>query len=423
MDAMPETSPPPAARVADLVAALRPEGSAAPDVARVVMWAREGRVRVGTGGWTVLVDGPDRLGRLSALWRAAVVGRADPAAPALAWVSSTFAEDSPEPSVLRVPARVLEADAHGLRPVPSRMDVDALAAAVAQDGRARLLADGAVPLPAADPRGWDDAGYADGVRTVLARMADSAGALGKVVVSRSDVVPASEGRLWEALERLRAEYPQTWVFAVGGLLGATPEMLATRRDGVVSSRVLAGSVPRGQDADDDARRRAHLASDPRLRAEHTWAAASVLVALAPVVELEDADPAPTVLTLPNVHHLATDVRGRLRASEGTVLDVVARLHPTAAVGGTPRADALAVIRAVEPVDRGRYAGPVGWLDEAGDGEIALALRCGQQVVGADGAPAMRLQAGGGIVPGADPDEEVAEVRVKLLPMRRALGVD
>ena len=413
------SAPSPSAAALAARASDRPDGTA-PAVARALVWAREGRVRVGAGGWTVQLTGPHRLARLSAIWRAAVAARPDPAAPALAWISSVFDDASPAPAVLRVPARVLEAGPGDAAPaeVPAYMTEDALRDAVAGDVRARLLPDGDVPLLPEDPAvAWDDAGYAAGVREVLDRMAASDGALGKVVVSRTDTVPADDAALWGVVEALRAAYPQTWTFAVGGLVGATPEMLATRRCGEVSSRVLAGSAPRGTDAAEDARHREHLAADPRLAAEHRWAARSVVEALAPVVELEDQDPAPEVLTLPNVHHLSTSVRGRLRSAEGTVLDVVAPLHPTAAVGGTPREAALAVIRDVEPVDRGRYAGPVGWLDETGDGEIALALRCGQQVPGG-----VRLQAGGGMVPGAVPEEEVTEIRAKFLPMRRALGV-
>ena len=149
-------------------------------------------------------------------------------------------------------------------------------------------------------------------------------------------------------------------------------------------------------------------------------------ALADVVDLDEAHPEPSVLTLPNVHHLATSVTGRLTGGEGTVLDVVARMHPTAAVGGTPTDAAVEVIGRVEPVDRGRYAGPVGWLDQDGDGEIALALRCAQQVRAAEPDPdlsaVMRLHAGGGIVAGAVAEEEVAEIGAKFSPMRRALGL-
>lgn len=404
----------------DLGAAAAGDPEAAvPPFARAVLWAHGDTAWRGEGGWTVLLEGPDRLRRLSALWQAAVAGRPDPAAPVRGWVSSTFAEDSVEPAVLRVPARLRRSTPAGVREVPQHVDEGALAAAVAADGRARLLPDGAVPLPAdAAARAWDDAGYAAGVGALLERMAASGGALAKVVISRTMTVPAEDADLWRAIGALRREYPQTWVFAVGGLLGATPEVLATRHGGLVGSRVLAGSVPRGADEAQDAELRARLASDPRLAEEHRWAARSVLDALAPVVELADEDPAPTVLTLPNVHHLATSVRGRLRDGRGTVLDVVAALHPTAAVGGTPTSEAVRVIREVEPVDRGRYAGPVGWLDQDGDGEIALALRCGQQVAGG-----VRLQAGGGMVPGAVPEEEVAEIRAKFLPMRRALGVE
>ena len=393
--------------------------AAVPPFARAVLWAHGGAAWRGDEGWTVLLDGPDRLRRLSALWQAAVAGRADPAAPVRGWVSAPFADDSVEPAVLRVPARLRRSTAAGVRDVPQHVDAAALAAAVDADGRACLLPDGDVPLPAdTSGRAWDDAGYAAGVRELLERMAASDGALAKVVISRTVTVPADDADLWRAIGALRREYPQTWVFAVGGLLGATPEILATRHAGLVGSRVLAGSLPRGADEAEDAALRARLASDPRLGEEHRWAARSVLDALAPVVDLADEDPAPTVLTLPNVHHLATSVRGRLRDGRGTVLDVVAALHPTAAVGGTPTPEAVRVIREVEPVDRGRYAGPVGWLDQDGDGEIALALRCGQQVPGG-----VRLQAGGGMVPGAVPEEEVTEIRAKFLPMRRALGID
>lgn len=419
---MPVSTPSSApARLADLLTRLAASEEEVP-FARAVVWAHGDAVQLGDGGWTVLLHGPDRLARLSALWQAAVAGRPDPAADARAWISAPFADDSPEPAVLRVPARLLHADAHGVREVAQHVDADALAAAVAGDPDARLTAGGEVPLPADDSaRAWDDAGYADGVRQVLALMAaagEGGDALEKVVISRTLTLPAGDAELWTGLEALRADYPQTWVFAVGGLMGATPEILATRHAGTVTSRVLAGSVPRGATEEEDAALRARLAGDARLGHEHRWAARSVVDALAPVVELEDADPAPTVLTLPNVHHLATAVRGRLRDGRGTVLDVVSALHPTAAVGGTPRAAAVRVIGDVEPVDRGRYAGPVGWLDQTGDGVIALALRCGQQVPGG-----VRLHAGGGLVPGAEPAEEVTEVHAKLMPMRRALGLD
>ena len=116
-----------------------------------------------------------------------------------------------------------------------------------------------------------------------------------------------------------------------------------------------------------------------------------------------------------VAHLATPIRGRLAAPAPSALELARRLHPTPAVGGTPRAAALDAIRALEGFDRGRYAGPVGWVDARGDGEWAIALR-GAEL---DGARA-RLVAGAGIVAGSDPDAEWAETQAKLEPMLRAL---
>jgi menaquinone-specific isochorismate synthase len=141
----------------------------------------------------------------------------------------------------------------------------------------------------------------------------------------------------------------------------------------------------------------------------------VIDGLARVLTLENSEPEPFVLELPNILHLATDVVGTPTGQVG-LLDVVDGIHPTAAVGGTPTDAALAIIADLETHDRGRYAGPVGWLDAAGDGEIGLALRCGQ----VDGH-SIRLYAGGGIVAGADPAAELAETEGKLRPMREALG--
>lgn len=417
--------------------------------ADAVVWVQGEKALVGAGGWTVLLTGKDRLRRISELWSRSVKATPQtgtlamipvPAAEAdeprpepgqRAWVAGTFTDASPEPAVLRIPTHWTEQTPQGVRLFVQEVSATALRAAVAVDEAAELAPHGHMPLPAADPeRAWDDAGYAEGVRAVLERLGkrvedpEATGEiLRKVVISRTETVPADEDALWAALDQLREAYPQTWVFAVGGLLGATPEMLATRHDGAVESLVLAGSVPRGATVRADEAAKEHLAADRRMADEHHWAARSVWEALTPVLEMDDSKFMPHVLTLPNVHHLATRISGRLKAAGGTVLDVVTRMHPTAAVGGTPTPDAVRVIAEVEPVDRGRYGAPVGWVDGSGDGEIALALRCGQAVQAADGSTAVRLHAGGGIVPGADPAEEVTEIGVKFQPMRRALGVD
>jgi menaquinone-specific isochorismate synthase len=130
--------------------------------------------------------------------------------------------------------------------------------------------------------------------------------------------------------------------------------------------------------------------------------------------------APFVLHLSNVMHLATDVAGVL-ADDTSSLALAAALHPSAAVCGTPAAVADAVIAELEHMDRGRYAGPVGWMDASGDGEWGIALRCGR--LDPDDGSRMRLYAGCGIVAGSVPEDEVAESDAKFVPMRDALSRD
>ena len=128
--------------------------------------------------------------------------------------------------------------------------------------------------------------------------------------------------------------------------------------------------------------------------------------------------APYVLELPDVYHLASDISGTMR-SGATSLRLAAALHPSAAVCGTPTEPAARLIDELEGMDRGRYAGPVGWMDASGDGDWGIALRCGEL---ADDRHSMRLFAGGGIVAASDPQAELAETEVKLTAMRHALGL-
>ncbi|GEL16364.1 isochorismate synthase [Pseudonocardia asaccharolytica] len=211
---------------------------------------------------------------------------------------------------------------------------------------------------------------------------------------------------------LARRYPTCWAFAVDGLVGATPELLLRRSGDVVSSRVLAGTIWPGEDADlDDA-----LLTSAKDRWEHALAVDSLTDALRRYCTELVAPQAPSTLTLHNVSHLASDVSGRLDAtSPATLLQLAEAVHPTAAVGGTPRDLAVSLIAELEGMDRGRYAGPVGWVDAAGDGELGIALRCAQL----DGCTA-RLFAGCGIVADSDPDTEVREAAAKLLAVREAL---
>ncbi|WP_425487552.1 isochorismate synthase [Microbacterium immunditiarum] len=276
------------------------------------------------------------------------------------------------------------------------------------------------------PGALDPAGYQDAVRAALDAIA--AGEVGKVVLARDLVGTIPAGSDIRRLARALAnDYPDTWTYAVDGLIGASPETLVTVSGGAVTARVLAGTIPRGTDADDDAHASEELAHSAKNIDEHRYAVESVLEVLRPYTrELRAADE-PYTLELPNLWHLATDVAGELH-DHASALDLVEALHPTAAVAGTPTDAAVELIRRLEPFDRGRYAGPVGWVDAHGDGEWAIALRCAQIGAGpvrrhaeySDTIPVI-AHAGAGIVAGSDPEAELIETRVKFRPIVDALA--
>jgi menaquinone-specific isochorismate synthase len=216
------------------------------------------------------------------------------------------------------------------------------------------------------------------------------------------------------LSRLAERFPGCYTFACAELVGATPELLIRRTGDRIDSLVLAGTTARGTDAADDQARAAALLGSAKDREEHSYAAEMVRDALAPLCAELSVAAVPELLTLSNVLHLASPVHGRLDG-ERSVLDVLAALHPTPAVGGTPTAVAMDLIRELEVMDRGRYAGPVGWIDGRGDGEWGIALRCAE----IDGARA-RLFAGCGIVADSDPRAELAEAQTKFRAMQYAL---
>lgn len=276
------------------------------------------------------------------------------------------------------------------------------------------------------PGALDPEGYQAAVRAALEAIA--AGEVGKVVLARDLVgtVPANAD-LRRLVRALATGYLDTWTFAVDGLIGASPETLVTVSGGEVTARVLAGTIPRGADNEGDAAASFRLAHSGKDLDEHQYAVQSVLDALAPHVSTLRADEEPFALELPNLWHLATDVAGEI-ADHASALDLVAALHPTAAVAGTPTDAAIEVIRRIEPFDRRRYAGPVGWVDAHGDGEWAIALRCAQ--IGADPVRGFAeysdtmpvvAHAGAGIVAGSDPETELLETRVKFRPIVDALA--
>ncbi len=246
----------------------------------------------------------------------------------------------------------------------------------------------------------------------------ASGELEKVVLAR-DLLACADSPVdvrWP-LRQLAAGYPACWTFHVDGLLGATPEMLVRLERGLVTSRVLAGTIRRTGDDAHDLALSGSLARSSKDLEEHEYAVRSVADALAPHCSSTNVPDSPFVLHLPNVMHLATDVTGVVRDGASS-LALAAALHPSAAVCGTPTEAARELIRELEGLDRGRYAGPVGWIDADGDGEWGIALRCA--AVDPQDPARLQLFAGCGIVAGSDPEAELAESAAKLVPMRDAL---
>jgi menaquinone-specific isochorismate synthase len=241
------------------------------------------------------------------------------------------------------------------------------------------------------------------------------GQIEKVVIARDLEAALPESfDIRASLKKLSAQYPTCWVYSVDGIFGASPELLVRVSNSQVSARVLAGTAARGTDPGVDQAISVALASSSKNTAEHAFAVNSLVNSLKQFCAQVDADPAPFSLALPNVWHLASDVHGVLKEN-ASVLDVAAVLHPTAAVAGTPTSAAQEIISELEQNDRGRYAGPVGWIGADGDGEWAIALR-GAEIVDSH----LRAFAGCGIVAQSDPEAELSETELKFRPIKESL---
>ncbi|CAN5176583.1 chorismate-binding protein [soil metagenome] len=381
-------------------------------------WVRGGQ---GLVGWGVAaraqVTGSGRFGAAQDWWdslsRHAVV-RDDIQLPGTGLVTfGSFAFLDSGQSTLVVPQvvvghRMVAGEAHWwvttatVASITGPVDLVASDPPVAPSGLA--FADGAM----------SGAQWARRVSLAVERIASSP--LEKVVLAR-DLIATATGDIdvrWP-LQQLAASYPSCWTYQVDGLFGATPEMLLRRERGLVTSRVLAGTIRRTGDDEHDLALAGALARSSKDLEEHEYAVRSVASALARYCSSMNVPETPFVLHLPNVMHLASDVAG-VGSHAASSLQLAAALHPSAAVGGTPTDLAVRTLDELESMDRGRYAGPVGWMDADGDGEWGLALRCGVLT-----GTRVRLFAGCGIVAGSDPEAELAEAQAKFIPVRDALG--
>ncbi len=379
-------------------------------------WVHGGDGIIGWGHCTTFTaSGPNRFEAAAMWWRElseTSVVRDEvglPGSGLLAFGSFAFSDNS-HTSTLVVPEVIvgrrggiswLTTIGTGITVQPTLVEADAPAAPVGT-----RFNDGAV-----DSTVWQQI-----VAAGIAEIAD--GRLDKIVLAR-DVEARLDAPLdvrWP-LAKLARDYPNCWTFHIDGFFGSTPELLVRLERGLITSRVLAGTIRRTGDDDHDSALAGTLARSSKDLEEHEYAVRSVAEALAPHCTSMNVPESPFVLHLPNVMHLATDVTGVIK-DDASVLSLAASLHPSAAVGGTPTKVAIELIDQIENLDRARYAGPVGWIGASGDGEWGIGLRSAQIL---DGGQLVRLFAGCGIVADSVPADELAESNAKLIPVRDALA--
>ena len=362
--------------------------------------------------------GPHRFEEASAAWKQ-LVATADiddalgvPGSGLMCFGTFTFSDSSSHESVLIVPQVVI-----GRQGSTSwRTDIS-----VVGDAPSAQKSGGSQPAEFA-PLHWksglvSEEDYVSSVTQMISQVRDAVA--DKVVLARDLVAHAPGMRDWRgAISRLTEAYPDCQTFAIDGFVGSTPETLAKVDRGRLSIRVLAGSIARGSNPADDRGKAQELITSAKDNDEHRYAVNSVLESLEALTPHAVADEQPFTVKLANVWHLATDIEAKLPDSISS-LDVVSALHPSAAVAGSPTDTALDLITAAEPFDRGRYAGPGGWMDASGDGEWSVALRCAQW----SHEGTLTAYAGAGIVADSDPQSELLETRLKFKPIISAFGGD
>jgi menaquinone-specific isochorismate synthase len=373
------------------------------------LFARSNQTLIGQGvALRLSAKGKDRIASLAKKWQEVCLeaeildGVKLPGSSLVAFSSITFSENSQVESVLVVPKRlfVIRAETSFVIEVEGE-EKEASASCPPTSFQAGKLS---------------PAGFTEAVSKAITTIEQTE--LEKVVLSRDlEMVLPQQPDLTGPLARLRERYPQCWTYKVEGVFGASPELLLRAERGEVSARVLAGTAGRGTDPDVDRAIADGLSHSIKNNHEHGYAVQSMVSELEPFCEWVEADAQPFSLALPDLWHLATDVRGKLKPAT-SLLNVIAKLHPTAAVAGTPRELAIELIEELEPYDRGGYAGPVGWVSADGSGELAIALRGG--IIETQGNQVVvRAIAGCGIVAESDPQAELAETELKFRAVRYA----
>lgn len=379
-----------------------------------LVWVSDDRVLIGFGEAFRITAGlgADRFARAQSAYADWVAGlQVDdpfelPGTGPVAFASFTFDSRSPG-SVLVVP-QICFSRSGGRWYVTSVDEVDHAPYLVTED-RPELESDRPRFAGASIP----DVVWVEAVAEAIERI--RRGDAEKVVLAR-DFALWSRTRFDTSrlMSRLIERFPHCFTFAVDGLIGASPELLIRTDGTTVTSVALAGTAARSPDPDVDARLGEELMNSNKDRFEHQLAADSVERVLEAVTATLSKDEHPSLRQLDNVQHLATAFEGVLRETT-SAMELAGMLHPTAAVGGEPTDVAIDMIRELEGMDRGRYAGPVGWMDRHGRGEFAIALRCAE----ISGARA-RLFTGAGIMADSLPENELEETRLKLGAMMSAL---
>lgn len=316
-----------------------------------------------------------------------------------------FPFDRTVPGVLHLPDVVVADDGECRWMTSRRRDhesaVTAVVNAAAQDDRSAPTE--FTLRPGRSATTWRDAVVAE------ARDRIRAGRLHKAVLARELLVTAGGSiDTTRLIERLATRFPAATCFAIDGFIGASPERLVSRSGRTVRACPLAGTAARSDDAAIDAANIDALRASTKDQDEHRITIEWLLSELLPFCSYVDAEPEPSVMTMANVHHLATVVEGMLSEPAASILDLVGAVHPTPALGGAPQAEALQLIEEIEGMERGRYGAPVGWVDADGNGDFAVGIRS-TQVTG-DQA---RVWAGVGVVGQSDPAAELAETQAKF----------